>query len=71
MIAAGQHIDAGGEKIVRHIARDPESAGGILAIGDNEIDGEALAQAGQLGSEHVAPGRPITSPMKRIRMPYL
>ena len=56
MIAAGQNIDAGGEKIVGDIARDAEAAGGVLAIGDDEIDGEPLAQAGQLGREHVAPG---------------
>ncbi len=55
MIARGEHVDAGCEQLVGNIARDAETASRVLAIGDDEVDVEPLAQRGELGGEHVAP----------------
>ena len=44
MVAAGHGIDACGEEVLADLFGDPEAAGGILAVGDHEIEPEALAQ---------------------------
>ena len=55
MIAAGDDINAGGKKFARDGRRDAVAAGGVLAVGDDEIQRVFLAQARQDGFDGLAP----------------
>ena len=44
MIAERHRIDADGQEFLEDRFRDAESAGGVLAVDDNEIEAPALAQ---------------------------
>src|SRR6185436_6054906 len=52
----GENIDAGCKQVVCDIARDAKTPRSVFTIGDDEFDVEALAQARQLGCEHIAAG---------------
>ena len=54
VIAGGDHIDAAGEEFLGDGAGEAEAAGGILAIGDDQIELQRVAQARQFGRHHVA-----------------
>ena len=46
------------EELVGLLGRDPEAAGGVLAVDDDEVGGELVAQAGQQLADDAAPGPP-------------
>ena len=56
MIAERHRIDADGQEFLDNRFRDAESAGGVLAVDDNEIEAPALAQERDLLSNRCAPG---------------
>jgi hypothetical protein len=56
VISTGDDIDTGGEKFLADLFRDPEPAGGIFAVGNHEIEAEALAQFRNL-PDHRNPAR--------------
>jgi hypothetical protein len=45
VVAAADHVDAGGEEFVTDLRGDAEAAGRVLAVGNREVDGELPAQA--------------------------
>ena len=47
MVAGGDDVDAELEQFLGNLRRDAESAGGILTVGDGEIDGVLLLQLGK------------------------
>ena len=47
VVAERDHVDAGREQLVGDLRRDPEAAGGVLAVDDDEVGREALAQRRQ------------------------
>ena len=47
MVAAGDHIHAGGKDFRRHFGCDAVAAGRILAIGNDEIERVLFTQLGQ------------------------
>ena len=58
MIAGGDAIHTGGEELVGDGAGQPEPAGRVLAIGDHEIQSQALSQHRHLRVHHLAAGPP-------------
>ncbi len=56
VVAGGDDIDAQVEKFFRQRWRDTETAGGVLSIADDEINGVLLHQSGQAVLDDVAPG---------------
>ena len=42
-----EHVDARREQLVGELGRDPDAVGGVLAVGDAEVDVELLAQPRQ------------------------
>src|SRR6266550_1675439 len=44
VVAPGHHVDAGGHDLLERLAGDPEPAGGILSVGDREVDRQLPAQ---------------------------
>ena len=38
VVAAGDDVNAGGEKLLHNSRRDAEAGGGVFAIGDAEVD---------------------------------
>ena len=38
VVPAGKHIDAVLQQVVRDLRRNPEAGGGVLAVGDHQID---------------------------------
>ena len=45
VVAERDHVDAGREQLVGDLRRDPDAAGGVLAVDDDEVRRVALAQA--------------------------
>ena len=45
VVAERDHVDAGGEQLVGVLGRDADAARGVLAVGDDEVERELLAQA--------------------------
>ena len=58
MISSGHHIDAQIEKLLRQWRRDAKASGGIFAVGNDKIDGVALAQFGQAIFDDCPPRAP-------------
>src|SRR5579859_2362813 len=56
MVAGGDDISASGIKLVADLLGDPEPAGGVLAIDDDEVESELAAQARQLLDRRRPPG---------------
>ena len=47
VVAERDHVDAGREQLARDLRGDPEAAGGVLAVDDDEVGRVALAQRRQ------------------------
>ena len=54
MVAGGDHVHAGAEKLEGKLGRDAGAVGGVLAPGDHEADGPLLAEAGQPAQQRFA-----------------
>ena len=57
VVAERDHVDAGGEQLVGVLRRDADAASGVLAVDDDEVEPELLAQARQQRLERRRPGR--------------
>ena len=67
VIAGRDHVDAHGEEFLGDGAGEAEAAGGILAIGDDEIGLRgAPCSRGSSAATTSRPGLPMMSPRKRI-----
>ena len=58
VIAGGNHVDAGIEELVADLRGDAEAAGSVLAVDDDEIGRQFLAQRRYLAQDRLAPGPP-------------
>jgi hypothetical protein len=68
VVAERDHVDAGGEQVVGQLRRDPEAAGDVLAVDDDERRLVALAQRrAAVRSSARRPADPTRSPQNRIR----
>ena len=68
MIAGGQAVNAQIEHLLSHLRRDTEPTGGVLGVGDHEINPGAGPPSFPGGGPACGvPVLPTTSPMKRIR----
>ena len=47
MVAAGDDVHAGGENFLGGLGRDAGAAGGVFAVGNDEIERVLFAQFGQ------------------------
>jgi hypothetical protein len=47
VVAERDHVHAGGEQLVGVLGSDPDPAGRVLPVGDDEVELELLPQAGQ------------------------
>jgi hypothetical protein len=56
MVAAGDDVHAGGEKFTGNLGRDAGAAGGVFAIGDDEVERVLLAQFRQKNFDGSASG---------------
>ena len=56
VVAERDHVDAGGEQLVGVLRRDADAAGGVLAVDDDEVERELLAQAREQLAERAAAG---------------
>ncbi len=56
MVAHGEDVGTGIEEFGRDGGGESVAAGGVLAVDDHRVAGEGLAQPGQFGQEHGAPG---------------
>ena len=73
VVAERDRVDAQGEHLVRRARRDAEAAGRVLAVDDDEIQRELLAQGGKQHRSVRRPIPPTMSPTKRsslIRCAY-
>ena len=43
VVAGGEHVDPKAEQVVRDLRRQAEAAGGVLAVGDHQVDDELAA----------------------------
>src|SRR6185436_288050 len=58
-VIAGRHdFDAPIEQLIADLPGDAESGGGVLDVGDDEVDLVVLAQRGQASSNQLATGSP-------------
>ena len=65
MVAAGDDVHAGGEDFLGGLGRDARAAGGVLAVGDDEVKPVLLrASWGTSSLTARRPGSPTMSPMK-------
>ena len=64
MVAAGDDIHAGREDFPGGFGRDAGAAGGVFAIGDDEIERMLFTEFGQQVLTALRPGWPTMSPMK-------
>ena len=55
VIAGGHHVDAVAEDRVGDVAGDAESGGGVLDVGDDEVDGVPLDERGEAAPGDLAP----------------
>jgi hypothetical protein len=51
-------VDAVLEKLLAYLARDPETGGGVLRIGDDEIDAVVLDERAEAPPHELAAGPP-------------
>src|SRR5690348_14801941 len=58
MVAGGDDVHARGKDFIRGLRRDAVAAGGVLAVGDDEIERVAFSESRQQFSDGVAPGLP-------------
>ena len=58
VVAQRDHVDARGEELLGDLGRDPEPAGGVLAVDDDEVRRVRVAQAGQQPEQGPAARRP-------------
>ena len=56
MITGGDDVDAGGQDFARRFDGDAGPAGGVFAIGDDDVNMKRLAQAGQQFAQSVPSG---------------
>ena len=56
VVARGHHVDAPVEQLVADLARDAEAGGGVLGVGDHEVDAVEVDDAGQAAPDQLAPG---------------
>jgi hypothetical protein len=56
VIAGRDEVDPGGEHLVGRLAREPEAAGGIFAVGDHDVDVVLFANERQMFGERLATG---------------
>jgi len=56
VVAERDHVDPGGEQLVRVLGRDADAAGGVLPVDDHEVERELLAQPGEELAQRAAPG---------------
>ena len=68
MIAGGHHVDAVAEDRVGDVAGHAEAGGGVLDVGDDEVDALAPTSAGMARRAISRPGFPKMSPTNRIRI---
>ena len=66
MVAKCDDVHAGGEQLVGDLGRDPEPAGHVLAVDDDERRLVALAQRGSRPRSVRRPRPPTRSPTKRM-----
>ena len=62
MIARGHHIHAPIEQRVADVLRDAEARGGVLGVGDREVDAVVLDQRAQAFANQLASGAPDDVP---------
>ena len=55
VVAERDDVDAGGEQLVGDLRRDPDAAGDVLAVDDDERRRVALAQRGEQAEERPSP----------------
>ena len=53
VIARGHHVDAEVEDLLANLARDTETAGRVLRVGNDEVDLMALDEAGQALTQQI------------------
>src|SRR5206468_9065105 len=58
VITRSHHVDAPLKQLVADLPRNAESRGGILCIGNYEVDGVVLDDARQTAPDELAPGTP-------------
>ena len=58
VVAEGDRVDAQAEQLLRGLAGDPEAAGGVLAVDDDEVGLVLVPQAGQHGGQRPAADSP-------------
>jgi hypothetical protein len=67
MVAGGDGVHAVAEKFLGDVGRDAVAAGGIFAVGDDDIEAVRLPQGlGRSSLTARRPGLPTMSPMNRI-----
>ena len=54
VVARGHDVDPGVENLLAHLARDAEAGGGVLRVGDDEVDLVIRAQRGHAAADEVA-----------------
>jgi hypothetical protein len=56
VVAERDRVGAGAQQLVGLLGRDPEPARGVLAVDDDEVGRELLAQVGKQLADDPAPG---------------
>jgi len=57
MIAGREEVDAGGKHLLGGLMRQTEPAGGVLAVGDDDVDVMLFADEREMFGERLATGR--------------
>jgi len=56
VIAGRDEVDPGREHLIGGLARESEAAGGVLAVGDHDVDVVLFADEREMFSERLATG---------------